>query len=73
MYSTSINDQDQIIYYYLRKDQIGAVNVVKNFNSDKRRRLNQMNLFFNPIDIDGYDFLDKTGTDLDPLRQTLGF
>lgn len=72
-HSTSINKQDKIIYYYLRKDQTGAVDAVKKYSSDKRRRLNQMNLFFNPNDVDGYDFLDKEGSDLDPLRKSLGF
>lgn len=72
-YSMSINNPDKVIYYYLRKDQTAAVNAVKKFRSDNRRRLNQMNLFFNPVDIDGYDFLDKEGSDLDPLRNSLGF
>lgn len=67
-YSLSINDPDQIIYYYLRKDRINAVSAVKKFGGGNRRRLNQMNLFF--FD---YNFLDKSGKDLDPLRQKLGF
>ena len=72
-YSTSINNSERIIYYYLRKDQTGAVEAVKRNHSDARRRLNQMNLFFNPNDIDGYNFLDKDGTGLEPLRNSLGF
>lgn len=67
-YSDSINNPDQIIYYYLRKDQTNAVNAVKRFGSGTRRRLNQMNLFF--FD---YNFWDKAGADLDPLREKLGF
>ncbi len=68
IYSSSINDQDQIIYYYLRKDRANAVKAVKNFGNGTRRRLNQMNLFFYD-----YNFVDKSDTDLDPLRQKLGF
>ena len=67
-YSASINDTDQIIYYYLRKDQANAVKAVKKFGDGTRRRLNQMNLFFY-----NYTFLDKSGTGLDPLRKKLGF
>lgn len=67
-YSSSINDPDKIIFYYLRKDLPNAVNAVKKWGSDDRRRLNQMNLFFND-----YSFLDKKGTGLNPLRKKLGF
>ena len=55
----SINDQDQIIYYYLRKDRANAVKAVKNFGNGTRRRLNQMNLFFYD-----YNFVDESDTDL---------
>ncbi len=67
-YSADINNQDKIIYYYLRKDQVNAVNAVKKFGNGTRRRLNQMNLFFYD-----YNFLDKSGSNLNPLRQKLGF
>ena len=68
-YSERIDKQDTVIYYYLRKDQIGAVNAVKEAKSDNRRRLNQMNLFF----FEEYDFLDKSKEELEPLREKLGF
>ncbi len=69
-YCTKINDSDQIIYYYLRKDQTGAIGAVKKFNTDtERRRINQMNLFFNQNDEDGYNCSD----DLKALRDQLGF
>ena len=70
-YSTSINDEDRIIYYYLRRDQKGGVEAVKKWTDDEemRRRLNQMNLFFNPDDEKAYDFKE----DLDQLRDSLGF
>ena len=72
-YSPHINDPDYIIYYYLRKDLPGAVNAIKQNASDpqnagNRRRLNQMNLFFYD-----YTFLDKSGANLNPLRDKLGF
>lgn len=68
-YSERIDKKDTVIYYYLRKDQIGAVNAVKEAKSDNRRRLNQMNLFF----FEEYDFLDKSKEELEPLREKLGF
>lgn len=67
-YSSRINNPDKVIYYYLRKDQEGAVAAVKRFGSDDRRRLNQMNLFFCD-----YEFLDKKDEELDVLRDKLGF
>lgn len=69
IYSSSINDVNKIIYYYLRKDQKGACTAVKRYGSGNRRRLNQMNLFF----FEDYTFLDKSGADLDSLRKKLGF
>lgn len=68
-YSEKIDGDDYIIYYYLRKDQVGAVDAVKAAQSDNRRRMNQMNLFF----YEEYDFLDKSDEELDPLREKLGF
>lgn len=67
-YSSRINNPDKVIYYYLRKDQEGAVDAVKRFGTDDRRRLNQMNLFFYD-----YEFLDKKDEELDVLRDKLGF
>lgn len=67
-YSSDINDPDQIIFHYLRKNLPVGVNAVKQFGNGTRRRLNQMNLFFYD-----YTFVDKTGTGLDPLRAKLGF
>ena len=67
-YSPSINDENTVYYYYLRKDLTGAVDAVKRYGTDGRRRLNQMNLFF--FD---YKFLDFSGGKLDPLREKLGF
>ena len=69
LYDVFVNNEDRVIYYYLRKDQKGAVNAVKKWGSDDRRRLNQMNLFFNKDDADGYDFSDE----LDQFRNDLGF
>ena len=68
LYSPRINDSDQIIYYYLRKDIEGAVKAVKKFGSGNRRRINQMHLYFF-----GYEFLDKSGPELDIYREKLGF
>lgn len=59
-YNEKIDKDDYIIYYYLRKDQVGAVDAVKAAGSDNRRRLNQMNLFF----YEDYDFLDKSNEEL---------
>lgn len=67
-YSGLINNPEYIIYYYLRNDLEGAVDAIKRHNSDGRRRLNQMNLFF--FD---YDFLDSSQEGLNPLREKLGF
>lgn len=68
-YSPAINDPDRIIYYYLRHDQEGAVTAVKKFgNTDKRRRINQMYLFFI-----GYEFCDHSGDGLVEHRKALGF
>ena len=69
----SIDNQNQVIYYYLGKNQEGAVNAVKTWKSDNRRRLNQMNLFFIEKDEAGYNFLDAKESGLDPLRESLGF
>lgn len=56
-YSDRINDQDTVIYYYLRKNLAGAASAVKKANTVNRRRVNQMNLFF-------YDY---TFTDVSPV------
>ncbi len=70
-YSLSIEDEEKIIYYYLSKDQDGGVKAVDALTPDKdmRRRLNQMNLFFNPDDEKAYEFNEN----LDQLRDSLGF
>lgn len=68
-YSSKVNDPDTIIYYYVRNDQKGGVSAVKKFGNGDRRRLNQMNLYF----YEDYDFLDKSGEELNPLRTKLGF
>ena len=68
-YSSSIDDPDKIIYYYLRKDLQGAVGAVKKFgNEGNRRRINQMYLFFK-----GYKFIDGKDDSLKPHREELGF
>ena len=67
-YSPAVDNKNKVFYYYLTKDLVGAVDVVKEHNSDSRRRLNQMNLFFK-----NYVFLDKSEEGLDPLRKKLGF
>lgn len=63
--SEIIDNKEKVIYYYLRQDQEGAVNAVEKAGTDNRRRLNQMNLFFN----EDYGFTD----DLDKLRDKLEF
>lgn len=67
-YSSDINNEDKIIYYYLRKNRKGACAAIKRYGNGNRRRLNQMNLFF----FEDYTFLDKSGADLEPLRKKLG-
>lgn len=59
-----VEDSGRIIYYYFRGDLAGAVDAMIKYESDKRRRLNQVYLFFY-----GYAFTD----DLDLLRNELGF
>ncbi len=49
-----VNNPDRIIYYYLRHDYEGAIEAVKEHGSYDRRRVNQMNLFFN----NSYEFFD---------------
>lgn len=68
-YSSSIDNPDKIIYYYLRKDLPGAVGAVKKFgNEGNRRRINQLYLFFK-----GYKFIDGADEALKPHRDELGF
>lgn len=67
-YSSSIDDKDMIIYYYLRKDREGAGEAVRKFGNGTRRRVNQMNLFFN----ENYNFVDTNGDELNPLRKEFG-
>ena len=68
-YSSSIDNPDKIIYYYLRKDLQGAVGAVKKFgNEGNRRRINQLYLFFK-----GYKFIDGADEALKPHRDELGF
>lgn len=69
IYSSDIDNPNKIIYYYLRKDLEGAIAAVTKYgNTDNRRRINQMYLFFV-----GYEFLDKSGEELQPHREALGF
>ena len=68
-YSSSIDNPDKIIYYYLRKDLQGAVGAVKKFgNEGNRRRINQLYLF-----LKGYKFIDGADEALKPHRDELGF
>ncbi len=67
----AIDDDEYIIYYYLRKDQKGAVNAIIQYgNNGNRRRLNQANLFFNNT----YNFVDSSQkSQLDTIRVSLGW
>lgn len=69
--SSSIDDDEYIIYYYLRKDQVGAVDAIIQYgNNGNRRRLNQANLFFNNT----YNFVDSSQkSQLDTIRVALGW
>lgn len=60
------SDEKYIIYYYLGKDRTGAISAVLGANNlEKRRRINQMHLFF----CENYEFSD----DLAALREDIGF
>ena len=69
--ASAIDDEEYIIYYYLRKDQMGAVNAIIQYgNNGNRRRLNQANLFFNNT----YNFVDSSQkSQLDTIRVSLGW
>lgn len=69
-YNSRIDNEDYIIYYYLRHDLEGAREAVEYYDKDyDRRRINQMYLFF----AGDYTFIDSGGTALEPHRIALGF
>lgn len=74
--SDYIEDSDRIIYYYLRyrpeNDEIlkQAVEKVKiHGNENNRRRINQMNLFFN----ESYEFIEYEDEMFKTIKGDLGF
>lgn len=67
--AATINRKDKVIYYYLRKDLNGAVSAVRSANNMHRRRINQMNLFFND-----YTFTEEVdNVKFQALLKKLGF
>lgn len=68
-YSSLADNHKYIIYYYLRKDKVGAVEAVKKYGDvNNRRRINQMYLFF-----EGYDFYDPGEKEFLDHKNQLGF
>lgn len=70
------NDPDSLLYYFLRKDKTGAMNVLHKavdngwYGSNQgllRRRLMEFNFFFN----NDYNFYDSDN--LEKLKKKVGF